>query len=407
MKSYLAVLGMPGAWRFLVPAFLARLPFAMVQIGTLLLVHWATGSYGWGGIAAAAAAVAQAFVGPQTGRLADRCGQAKVLVPQVLLHAILLGSLLVLAQAKAQPLLLVLTACLAGASMPQVGSMVRARWANLLKGDELGTAFAVESITDELTFTIAPIILIAVATGYSPTLALLVALILVVLGTLFFATVKHGAPQPKPASATKSRGVLRMRGVAVLAGAMFAVGSVFGSMQVGITSLTEKLGDPGAAGPIYGTFSAASMVGGLAYGALRWKMGLSSRMALLLALLSAAVAFPALVHGLGLMYAAAALAGLVIAPAVITGYTLLDRLVPAGVKTEAYAWLNGSVGLGIATGAAVAGQLVDIFGPSTAFLFPPVTTALAALLVATQRGKLVAPVLVLPVSGKERELIAA
>ncbi|MEU0485571.1 hypothetical protein ABZ260_41135, partial [Streptosporangium sp. NPDC006013] len=46
MKSYFAVLGTPGAWRFLVPAFAARLPYAMLQLGVLLLVHRVFGSEG-------------------------------------------------------------------------------------------------------------------------------------------------------------------------------------------------------------------------------------------------------------------------------------------------------------------------------------------------------------------------
>ncbi|GAA3211816.1 MFS transporter [Actinocorallia longicatena] len=403
MKSYFSVLSAPGAWRFLLPALAARLPFAMLQIGILMLVQWATGSYGWGGIASAAAAVAQAVTGPRMGRLADRYGQARVLVPQVAAHAVLLGGLLVLARAEAAPLALIVMAGLAGATMPLVGSMVRARWAHMLPAEKVGTAFAVESITDELTFTVAPIILIAVATGFSPVWALLVALVLVVAGTLAFAAVRTGAPTPTGATAKGGGGVLRRRGVGVLAGALLSIGTVFGSLQVGITSLTEELGRAGAAGPIYGTFSAGSMAGGLAYGALRWRTALTRRMAVLLVLLSGALVVPALAHGIGLMYAAAALAGIVIAPCVITGYTLLDGLVPAGVRTEAYAWLNGAIGLGIATGAAVAGQLVDAFGPSAAFLFPPLTTAFAAVLVIVRRHNL-EPV---PVVVPERELVAA
>ncbi|MEO5874522.1 MAG: MFS transporter [Streptosporangiaceae bacterium] len=391
MKSYLSVLSAPGAWRFLFPALLARLPFAMMQLGILLLLQWSTGSYGWGGIAAAGAAVAQAVVGPQTGRLADRYGQARILIPQAAAHAVLLGGLLVLAQAHAPALLLITMACLAGASMPQVGSMVRARWANLLGGrcdGRLDTAFAVESITDELTFTAAPILLIGVATAFSPVWALLVALILTVVGTLLFAAVRQGAPEPIPVRTGGSRGqtVLRLRGVGVLAGAFLTIGTVFGSLQVGITAFTAGLGQAGTAGLVYGAFSGASMVGGLGYGALRWKLGAPLRLAVLLGLLAAATVLPALAGTLGLMYAAAIIAGFVIAPAVITGYTLLAGLVPAEVRTEAYTWLNGSIALGIAIGAAVAGQLVDRFTPTTAFLLPPVLTAVAALVVLLRRA---------------------
>ncbi|MFF5213304.1 MFS transporter [Streptosporangium sp. NPDC000396] len=382
MKSYLAVLGFPAAWRFLAPAFLARLPYAMLQLGILLLVQWSTGSYGVAGIAAAAAAVSQALIGPQTGRLADRYGQPKVLIPQVAVHAAALGVLLVLASVHARSALLVTLSALAGASMPQIGSMVRARWAHVLGGSgKLGAAFALESITDELTFTLAPVLLVAISTGFSPVWALLVALVMVVVGTLVFAMVRRGAPEPMPVRVRSQGGVLGLRGVAVLAIAFVALGTVFGSLQVGITSSTAALGQAGAAGPIYATFSGASFVGGLLYGAIHWRTGAPVRMAATIGLLSAATVALTFAGSIPTLYGGAALAGFVIAPAVITGYTLVETLVPAEVRTEAFTWLNGSIGLGIAAGAAVAGQLVDRFGGPWAFLVPPVTTGLAALLI--------------------------
>ncbi|MEU4829322.1 MFS transporter [Streptosporangium sp. NPDC023615] len=381
MTSYLAVLRSPGAWRFLVPAFVARLPNAMLQLGVLLLVHWSTGSYGAAGVASAAAAVASALIGPRTGRLADRYGQARVLLPQVAVHAAALGALLVLASAHAPVVWLVLASALTGATVPQIGSMVRARWAHVLGGSgRLGTAFALESITDELTFTLAPVILVAVSTGFSPVWALLVALVMIVAGTLAFAGVRQGAPEPIPVRVRSGRGVLRLRGVAVLAGAFVALGTVFGSLQVGITSSTAALGQAAAAGPIYASFSGASFVGGILYGVVRWRVGAPVRLVVTLGLLSAATVALMFAGSLPLLYGGAALAGFVIAPAVITGYTLVEGLVPAEVRTEAFTWLSGAIGLGIAAGATVAGRLVDVSGPALAFLVPPVTTGLAALL---------------------------
>lgn len=387
MKSYLPVLATPGAWRFLLPALVARLPFAMTQLGVLLLVEWSTGAYGPAGVAAAAAAVSQALAGPRIGRLADRHGQARVLVPQVCAHALALGGLVALAASHAAAPSLVAAAALTGATAPQVGAMVRARWAHRLSGPDLNTAFAVESVTDELTFTLAPVILVALSTSYSPVVALLVALVLVVTGTLTFAAVKTAAPA---ATATSARpaGVLRLRGVALLATAFLAMGSVFGSLQVGITSLTEALGAAASAGPVYGAFSGASLAGGLLYGAVRWRVPATVRLGCGLVLLAAATSALVLAGSLPLLYGAAALAGLVIAPVVITGYTIIDGLVPAAARTEAFTWLNGAIGLGIAVGSTAAGQLVDRFGPSLAFVVPPLITGLAAVLVLARRRAL-------------------
>ncbi|GAA2802714.1 MFS transporter [Nonomuraea dietziae] len=385
MKSYLDVLATPGAWRFLAPALVARLPYAMLQMGILLLVQWSTGSYGAAGVASAAAAISQAVIGPQTGRLADRYGQPRVLLPQVTVHALALGALLALAASHASIALLVLTAALTGASLPQVGAMVRARWSHTLGGSgKLGTAFAVESITDELTFTLAPVLLVTLSTLFSPVVALVVALTLIVTGTVVFALTRVGAPEPMPVKVRASKGVLRLRGVALLALGFLAMGSVFGSMQVGITSYTAQLGVPAVAGPIYATFSGASVLGGLLYGAIRWRVSAPARLAWGLALLAAATSALMFAESVPLLYGAAGLAGLVIAPVIITGYTIIERLTPAEVRTEAFTWLTGGIGLGLATGAAIAGQLVDRFGPSVAFVVPPLMTGLAAVLIVTR-----------------------
>ncbi|KDN83923.1 hypothetical protein KCH_45720 [Kitasatospora cheerisanensis KCTC 2395] len=96
-----ALLRTPRAWTFLLPALVARLPYAMLGLGIVLLVRDTTGSYGLAGGVAAVAAVAQALIGPQTGRLADRHGQAAVLVPAVLVHAAAVAALIALAHGGA------------------------------------------------------------------------------------------------------------------------------------------------------------------------------------------------------------------------------------------------------------------------------------------------------------------
>lgn len=68
---------------FLPVAFLARLPFSMLTIGTLLLVSSTTGSVAIGGLASAATALGTALGGPTQGALADRVGQRRVLLVAV------------------------------------------------------------------------------------------------------------------------------------------------------------------------------------------------------------------------------------------------------------------------------------------------------------------------------------
>ena len=65
LASYKRLFDLAGAGYVLV-AFLGRLPLAMSQLGALLLVSTATGSYGLGGLAAGALAVANALGAPRS-----------------------------------------------------------------------------------------------------------------------------------------------------------------------------------------------------------------------------------------------------------------------------------------------------------------------------------------------------
>ncbi len=81
IDSYRHLFGLTGR-TYIVVAFLARMPLAMSQLGTLLLVSAATGSYGAGGFCAGALAVANAVGAPFWGARADRLGQRRVVALQ-------------------------------------------------------------------------------------------------------------------------------------------------------------------------------------------------------------------------------------------------------------------------------------------------------------------------------------
>ena len=61
------------------------------------------------------------------------------------------------------------------------------------------------------------------------------------------------------------------------------------------------------------------------------------------------------------------IAGLAISPALITGYTLVGRLVNRDQLTEGLAWANTGSGLGLSLTAPLAGWLIDEAGSSVAF----------------------------------------
>ncbi|GGV03119.1 MFS transporter [Streptomyces litmocidini] len=393
--GYGQLLRTPGALSFLLPGFAARQPFAMLTIGIVLLVQHTTGSFGSAGAVAAVTGVSMALFAPQSGKLADRFGQRAVLVPGVLVHTAAVSLLVALALAGAPLWALFLAAIPAGASVPQVGPMVRARWAAKLDGTPLmPTAAAFESVTDEFTFVVGPVLATALCTGVHPAAGLIAEAALTLVGGLFFAAQRATQPAHGLSAAAGHHGgephrsALSVPGVRVLIVAFLGIGSVFGGMQVSLTAFTEEIGNPGANGLLYGVFAAGNMLAGIAMGAVAWKTGPRRRLVLGYAGLTVAASLLWTAHSVLLLGALGLVVGLCIAPALITGYTIVETLIPASARTEAFTWLTGAVALGQAAAVTVAGRLADAHGASTGFLVPMVGTALALATLLALRSRL-------------------
>ncbi|TQJ74644.1 MFS transporter [Streptomyces sp. SLBN-31] len=382
-----------GAWTFLLPGFAARQPFAMLTISIVLLVQHTTGSYGAAGAAAAVTGVSMALFAPYSGRLADRYGQRAVLVPGVLLHALSGLTLTALALAHAPLWALFAAAVPTGASVPQVGPMVRARWGVKLQGTPLmTTAAAFESVTDELTFVFGPLLATALCTAVTPAAGLVTEAALTLIGGLLFAAQK--GTQPAVTAAGHARvehaSALRVPGVRVLIAIFLGIGSVFGGMQVSLAAFSESIGEPGLNGVLYGTFAAGNMLSGIVCGAVAWKVAPQRRLVVGYGALALTASGLWAAHSVLALAGLGLLVGMCIAPALITGYTLVEGLVPAGARTEAFTWLTGAVALGQAAAVTIAGQLEDRFWGGAGFLVPMAGTVLALATLVALRSRLVA-----------------
>jgi MFS family permease len=383
----------PGVRAFLTTGFAARQPFAMLTVSVVLLVDHVTASYGAAGAAAAVTGASMALFAPRVGRLADRYGQRTVLLPGVVLHAVAVASVTALALSHAPAWALLLAAVPTGATVPQIGPMVRSRWIVALGGSSspLGpTAAAFESVTDELTFVLGPVLATALCTSVHPAAGLAAEGVLTVVGGSLFALQRGAAPRPSHRSASlgasgATGSALSNSGMPALVTAFLGVGTVFGGMQVSVAAFAQEAGHPGLNGVLYGTFAAGNMLSGVAFGAMRWHRSPRSRLLAAYWGLTAACAALLLARSLPVLAALALVAGMFIAPTIVTGYSLVDTLVPHGRRTEAFTWMTGAVALGQAAAVTAAGMLTDAAGSRCGFLVPLVGTAAALSVVVVLR----------------------
>jgi MFS family permease len=354
-------------------AFVGRLPLAMAQMGTLLLVADTTGSYGLGGAAAGALAVANAVGAPVAGSLADRVGQRPVVLVQSVLGGLGLLALVALAHAQVAPWLVVTVAGLAGAAMPQIGPLARVRWRPITRDQKhhqprlMDAAFSYEGAADEASFVLGPALLGLLVVIASPELALVIAAsILLVFGCAF---ALHPTARLTHAHRPEAHDGARLVTAAfvVLLAAQLLIGVVFGSIQTGTTVLATVAGQSGIAGLVHATLGVGSVVAGLAVTALPPRVGYATRVLVAAAGL-AVLSLPLLVTDtIPRLLAVVLVLGFVVAPYMISVFMLGERAAPVQRVGAAMTLLAGATGIGYAVGSAVAGRLADVHGHEGAF----------------------------------------
>jgi MFS family permease len=359
----------------------------MIGLALLLLVRSEGGSYAAAGGVSAAYFVSTAVGAPIAGRLVDRRGQTRILLPRAVLFPALLGGVCVLAVVDAPLVLVALCAAGAGLLMPPVGASLRALWPRLFADADLrATAYALEASLQEIVFIAGPL-LVAVLTGaVSPVLALAVAATAGGVGTAAIALAEPVRTwRPDERHATSILGALESAGVRTLVGLSLCLGLGFGAAEVGWPAFAEDHGGAELGSIPIALFAAGSLVGGLVTGA---RVTVPPRQLLRISslVLAAGMTLPLFGWSLPSMAVLAFLAGLPIAPVVMAAYGLVDAVAKRGTAAEAFAWISTAVFVGFSMGTAVGGVLIDGVGVRASFGLGTGAIALGALLVALGPG---------------------
>ena len=415
LGGYRALFRTPGAARFCISGMIGRAPMSMFGLGTVLLVAASTGRYGLAGLVSGAGSIGYAASAPQVARLADRFGQHRVLRPLIAFFGIACVVFVTCAELKAPIWILMVTGCLAGSSMPSLGSMVRTRWSALLRDPAaIHAAFALESVVDEMVFVIGPALVTVLATAVPPA-GVLLCMVLSVGGTLFFAaqrqteppirprprahgagehgssgpgTRQPGARERDPASRRRRTSRLPAPGLLMMAPLYLFVGTMFASIDLSTVDFAQREGHKPLAGLILGTYALGSAIGGLWYGSRTWRAPLERRFVLTLVLTVAGVATfwtqPSLIS----LDAGMLVAGLTISPTLIAGYGLIERQALSARRTEAMTWLSSTIAVGVATGSSICGRIIDTAGPRWGYGFAAIVGVIAITTCLLGRGRL-------------------
>jgi MFS family permease len=372
ISRYRQVLGLPGALAFSASGLLARLPISMVSLGIVLLVSAHSGSYGLAGTVSASYIIANAVFAVPQGRLVDRLGQSRVLPWTILVFAVGLATTMAAVQNGWSALVALVSAALAGASLPQVGSCVRARWSTLIDDKrQLQTAFAFEAAVDEAVFMIGPTMVTFLATKVHPLAGLGAAITAAVVGTLALTVQRRTEPPVTPRRDGERRSEpMGWSVIGPLVASAVAMGVLFGATEVATVAFSGELGHKALSGPLLAIWALGSLLSGLVTGALHIRATNRTRFRWsLLALALAMLPLPFL-QGFPLMAVVLFVAGFAISPTLIASVGWIEETVPQGRLTEGISIVTTGLAAGVAPGAAVVGHVIDAHGASAGYWVP-------------------------------------
>ena len=377
-SPYLALFAAPGTKGFSAAGLLGRMPLSMMGIGVVTMISQLTGRYGLAGALSATIALSAAVVGPQISRLVDRYGQRRVLRPATLVALAATAGLLAAAHYEWPDWLLFV--CAAGiGSVPSLGAMVRARWAVLYRGTpHLHTAYSFESVVDEICFIFGPIIAIGLSTTWFPEAGPLLAGAFLAAGVFWLTAQRATEPVPHPRGQHGTGSALRSPGLQVLVATFVATGTIFGAVDVVTVAFAEEQGHKAAASVVLAIYAAGSCAAGVVFGLLRFSGAPARRWVLGICAMAVSMIPLLLVGNLVFLAVALFVAGLSIAPTMITTMALVELHVPRAQLTEGMTWVSTGLAVGVALGSSVAGWVIDAAGADAGYGVPAVAGAVAA-----------------------------
>lgn len=388
LAPYRAVLGTDGARSFASAGVLGRLPISTIGLGIVLLIAARTDSYALAGAVSAVFTLAEGAAAPVLGRAVDRFGQSRVLLPASALFTTLVVALMTSVENDWPHAVTFVIAAVGGVLIPPVGACVRARWAYVLAGKPtLHTAYALESVLDEVVFMVGPVLVTLLATQVHELAGLAVVLAISLCGVWWLASLRHTEPPVGGGARPHARAGERLdwrwlvRVVVVAA----CLGSLFGATEVVTVAFTDEAGHAAMAGVLLATWAFGSLLAGLVVGLVTWRASTLNRYRWG-AVGMAAVMLPLpFIDALWLLWVVLFLAGFAISPTLVAVFSLVEESVPPGRLTEGITWITTGIGLGIAPGAAIAGQIIDAHGAGPGYYVPAVSGLVAAAIAWTTR----------------------
>ncbi|MCD9199653.1 MFS transporter [Aeromicrobium wangtongii] len=360
-----------------VAAFFARIPaLAAPLVLTLYVVEELGGDYKQAGLIAAATTVGAGVGSPWRGRLIDRLGIRRAIVPSIVMIGLLYPVATVATYAWLIPV-----SFLMGLFLIPIFSIVRLALSVMVTERQRRTAFSADSIVAEASFIIGPAVGALLVTQVSAAAALYaIGACEVIAGLIFWvldpptrSVTAVDAEEPETTPVATSFVSAPLVFLFLLSGG--AMAALFGT-DLGVVAELRELDEVSSVGIAYGAWGLSSLVGGLVYGSL----SRSIRPTYLLLALGLATIPVGLADGVWSLSLLVIPAGLLCAPTMTAASEWIAKLVPEARRGEAMGWQGTAYTVGGAVSSPVIGAGIDGVGAWGGFVIGgAIATAIACV----------------------------
>ncbi len=382
LEPYARLLEAEGLGRLILSSVIGRIPMGASTLALVLFLQARTGSFADAGLVAGLYVFGLGVTAPVVGRLLDGWGPRPVLGATALAYPSALAAVAALVLADAGTGWIGVSAFLAGAALPPVTICMRSLYPRVLSDPRaIRTAYSLDSAVVETVFVFGPGLVALLAGLGAPIWALAVAALAGSAGTLMLrnSRVLSGWGRRDAATRRSLLGPLygpRLRRLMVAC--VFYAGG-FGLFEMGVTGFAASHGAPAAAGVFLALAGVGSVAGALVFGSHEWTVSPPRQFVWALGLMALGILVLVPVEGLYAFGVVSPLAAGPIGAVIASQAVLVSESAPKGMLAESFTWSTTGVLVGVSSGIAAGGALLEVTMPWVVLLGAVLSTLLALL----------------------------
>lgn len=334
----------------------------------------------------AAAALVQGFrvaalalTAPFRARLLDRIGRSRVVLPQTVITAFALSSLVACSVSGRLPIwTAVASAVVMALTSPSLDAVIRTLWRTIATTDaQVKALHSYDSILEEAGFLVGPFLASVLMLGFGSRNALYVVAAAVIAGSALAllpgeirVALRQQSAKATPSTTTSPASPVQKAGRALRTAAgpiatpelqrivapLILMGVELGIVGILAPALAQAHGRAANSGFVIACISLGGIIGAFTYGSVNLGNSLRRRHAVLGVIFGTPLILGAWAHSpwqLGLLLG---VAGLAVTPLYINAYLMMDVDIPQSAIHEANTWVPVGNDVGYIIGLAVAGS---------------------------------------------------